>query len=64
LPSTSSSNFAYAWSSPFLKIDEPFCPGCNPSNANCNASKTDVFPAPISPAKRIEPEGNSISNSS
>jgi len=50
----------YAFSAPCLRIDVPFCPGCSPKSANCNPRRIDVFPEPMSPAKRTEPFGNSI----
>ena len=59
-PSTSISRHAYALSVPCLKIDAPFCPGCNPKSANWSPRRIDVFPEPMSPAKSTEPFGNSI----
>ena len=43
-----------------LKIEVPFCPGCNPKSANCKPRSIDVFPAPISPANKTDPFGKLI----
>jgi len=56
----SSSRHAYALSVPCLRIEVPFCPGCNPNSANCRPRRIDVFPEPMSPANNTEPFGNSI----
>ena len=60
-PSNSNSKETSALSSPFLKIEAPFCPGCKPKSANCRANKMDVFPAPIFPDRRVDPLGKLIS---
>jgi len=59
--SISSSRYARASSSPCLRIDAPFCPGCSPKSANWSPSRIDVFPDPMSPARSSEPLGNLIS---
>ena len=61
-PSTSIFRQVDALSSPCLRMEAPFCPGCNPKSANWSPSRIEVFPEPMSPESKTAPFGNSISS--